>query len=87
MNEALKVTVFYEGVGSKVMKVDGFSDEDLDDLRRMDYRDMKKQVLDALDACNNNLGTCWQNGNGVLSMYMNGVHPKSIFVEIGKSCD
>ena len=49
MNEALQVTTFYEGYGSKVMKVDGFSDEDLDNLRRMDYRDMIQQVLEALD--------------------------------------
>lgn len=87
MEEALQVSVFYEGVGSKVMKVDGFDDGDLEDLRRMDYRDMMKQVTDALDRCNGGLGTCWHNGNGILSVYMNGQYPKSIFVEIGKSCD
>ena len=87
MGEALQVSVFYEGYGSKVMKIDGFSDEDLDELRRMDYRDMKKEVLEALDRYNGGLGTCWQNGNGVYSAYMNGQYPKSIFVEIGKSCD
>ena len=87
MNEALQVTTFYEGYGSKVMKVDGFSDSDLDDLRRMDYRDMIQQVLEALDKCNGGMGTQWKAGYGVFSAYMNGQYPKSIFVEIGKSCD
>lgn len=87
MKEPLKVSTFRNGIGVKVMKVEGFTDEEFYDLTHMDYRDMKKEVLRLLDERNGKLGTNWYRGYGVFSMFTNTGYPGCIFVEMGNSCD
>ena len=82
--EALKVEEFKRSIGTKTMKIDGFTGEELYDFERMDYRDMKNQVLEELDKRNNGIGTCWHNGYGVYNMW---TRDNSVYVEIGTSCD
>lgn len=80
----LKVENDYHLVGSTIMKVTGFDDRELSELNSMDYREMIETVLNALDERNNGLGSCWQNGYGVYTMW---ITDKSVMVEIGNSCD
>lgn len=85
--KALEVSQFYEGVSARIMKIDGLSAEELDELNSMDYREMKEKILEMLDARNMGIGTVWACGYGVYSVFMNQQHPMSLFVEIGRGCD
>lgn len=80
----LTIEEWRKGMGTTTMKVDGFSDQELSDLNAMDYRDMKEVVLDELDSRNNGLGSQWFRGYGVYQVW---VREKSVYVEIGNSCD
>lgn len=85
--QPFNITTFREGIGVRIMQVDGFSDDEMKELGSMDYREMKDTVLEMIDRRNVGVGTCWHNGYGVYSMYTNSIYPNSIFVEIGTSCD
>lgn len=87
MTEPFKTSTFRDGIGIKVMKIEGFSDEEFYDLTHMDYRDMKTEVLRLLDVRNGGLGTTWFRGYGVFAMYTNNSYPNCIFVEMGNNCD
>jgi len=82
--EALKVTEFTRSTSTHTQKIDGFTDAELDYLNLIDYRDMKQYVLDELDKRNNKLGSTWHNGYGVYNVWIRG---KSVYVEIGNTCD
>lgn len=80
----LKTEEWRVGMGTTTMKIDGFSDQELDDLNKMDYRDMKEAVLDELDKRNHGLGSVWFRGYGVYNAW---IREKSVYMEIGNSCD
>lgn len=87
MSNRLSVETFRNGVGVKVWKVSGFSQEELYRLEHEDYRDMKQDVLNLLDERNSGLGSTWYRGYGVFSMFTNQNYPGCIFVETGNNCD
>ena len=80
----LKIETHCRNIGTQTMKVTGFTEPELSELNSMDYREMKDKVLDILDSRNGNTGTCWHNGYGVYSMWINN---GAVFVEIGNTCD
>ena len=82
--DKLKVETAKECIATKVMRVSGFCETEMENLEHMDYRDMKEAVLAELDLRNDMLGTCWHNGYGVYTMWIsNG----AVMVEIGSNCD
>lgn len=84
MSKPLTVEKYREGVSVNVMKVTGFSEQELSELNSMEYREMIDTFLDILDQRNPKLGTCWHNGYGVFTVWINNW---SVYAEIGKSCD
>ena len=80
----LNVETFSEGFGSKCMKITGFTAQELDELEHMDYRDMKKKIVEMLDERNGKLGTRWVCGYGLYTAW---IRNQALFVEIGSSCD
>ena len=84
MAEKLTVETAVERLATKVMKVSGFTEKELETFDRMDYRDMKEAVLAELDLRNQMLGTCWARGYGVYTMWLK---DDAVMVEIGSSCD
>ena len=84
MAEKLTVETAVERLATKVMKVSGFTEKELETFDKMDYRDMKEAVLAELDLRNKMLGTCWACGYGVYTMWLK---DDAVMVEIGSSCD
>jgi hypothetical protein len=82
--EALKVEPVVENIGTRVMKITGWTDNELSELNSMEYREMIDKILEILDVRNLNMGTCWHNGYGVYTAWISG---STVFVEIGNSCD
>lgn len=82
--ERLKVETDRYGMGVNVMKVSGFTNQELKELGSMEQGEMKESVLNMLDERNGNTGTRWKCGYGVYRMWM---HGDAVFVEIGSSCD
>lgn len=80
----LHYELFKNSYSTDVYKVTGFTEDELNELKQMDWRDMKKTVLEVLDKECNGIGTCWHNGYGVFQMWIAG---DAVMVEIGKSCD
>ena len=80
----LTVVKAFDRLGTQTMKVSGFTEAELAALDAMYYQEMKKTVLDELDKRNNGLGTRWHNGYGVYHMW---IKDKTVYVEIGNSCD
>lgn len=76
----LKTECFREQIGTRIMKVTGYSEREISELNSMDYRDMKERVLKDLGS----VGICWALGYGVYTMWISG---SDVMVEIGKSCD
>ena len=84
MSKPLTVEKYREGVSVIVLKVTGFSEPERSELNSMEYREMIDTFLDILDQRNPKLGTCWHNGYGVFTVWINN---GSVYAEIGKSCD
>jgi len=87
MTEPFKISLFNHGLGVNVMKVKGFTPEEVAKISMMSIPERTKAVLDALDKRNGNTGTCWHNGYGVYSVYTLLNYPTCVFVEIGSGCD
>ena len=84
MSKPLTVERYREGVSVNVMKVTGLTDKELSELNSMEYREMIDTFLTILDQRNPNLGSCWHNGYGVYTVWINN---GAVYAEIGKSCD
>ena len=80
----LNVELHYKNNSTDIMRVIGFTEQELSELNSMTYHEMKETVLDALDKRNSGLGSQWKCGFGVFQMWIsNG----AVYVEIGNSCD
>ena len=73
--EQLQIEDVKGTTSTAVKKISGFTDEEIYDIEHMDYRDMKKAVIDAINKCNNGIGKDWR----VLSMWTRG---KLVYAEI-----
>ena len=66
------------------MKITGFSDGELSELKSMEHNEAKDSLLDMLDRRNNGLGTQWMCGYGVFSWWFDN---EFAYMNIGTSCD
>lgn len=84
MAQPLKVEEWHRLSGMKTMRVSGFTDGELSELKSMEHREATASLLDMLDRRNGNLGTCWHNGYGVYGVWYDNEYA---YVNIGTSCD
>ena len=70
--------------GMKTMMIDGFTDAELKELKRMDNDAGMERLLEILDERNDGLGTQWKCGNGIYSFWCDN---ECAFLNIGDSCD
>lgn len=84
MAKPLKVEEWHRLSGMKTMRVSGFTDGELSELKSMEHREATASLLDMLDRRNGNLGTCWHNGYGVYGVWYDNEYA---YVNIGTSCD
>lgn len=82
--DALKVDRERQTNRTSIMRITGWTEQELEDLRHLHYQDMKNAVLEELDRRNGGLGTCWHNAYYVFQMW---VRDDAVMVEIGNSSD
>ena len=66
------------------MKITGFTDGELSELKSMEHYESKEVLLNMLDARNNGLGTQWSCGYGVYGLWYDN---DAAYLNIGKTCD
>ena len=72
------------GNGLDTMKIAGFADGELAELKSIEHGEARKKLLDMLDERNNGTGTMWQCGNGVYGLWFDN---EFAYLNIGRSCD
>lgn len=66
------------------MKITGFSDGELSELKSMEHNESKEVLLNMLDRRNSGLGTQWACGYGVYGLWYDN---DAAYLNIGKTCD
>lgn len=84
MMTKLEIATIERRTGANTMRIGGFSDEELSELKSMEHNEAKDSLLDMLDRRNNGLGTQWMCGYGVFSWWFDN---EFAYVNIGTSCD
>lgn len=81
MEPNLKVEeVNRNGCVFRVMKITGFTAEQMEKIKKLQYQDMVKYLAELLG----NTAVCWQNGYGWYTTWVSG---DAVYAEIGTSCD
>ena len=70
--------------GMDTMKIAGFGDGELSELKSMDHYEAKGKVLEMLDARNDGIGTMWSCGYGVYGLWFDN---EAAYLNIGTTCD
>ena len=70
--------------GKTTMRIGGFLDGELNELKSMEHYEAADKLLEMLDSRNDNIGTCWHNGYGVYGIWFDNEYA---YVNIGASCD
>ena len=70
--------------GMDTMKITGFDDGELSELKSMAHEEAKDKLLEMLDSRNDRLGTRWSCGYGVYSHWFDN---EAAYMNIGSSCD
>lgn len=82
--EALKVETMPCTRALQTMKITGFSDGELTELKAMPNPDAKEALLSMLDARNHGLGTTFLCGYGAYGLWFDN---EAAYLNIGTSCD
>lgn len=79
-----KYDVLASGRGMVPLRIGGFRDGELSELKSMEHFEAKDKLLSMLDNRNNGLGTQWQCGNGVYGLWFDNEYA---YLNVGTSCD
>ena len=66
------------------MKITGFTDAELSELKSMEHFESKETLLQLLDDRNNRQGTAWACGYGVYGLWYDN---DAAYLNVGRSCD
>jgi len=66
------------------MKITGFADGELEELKNLPHRESGEKLLEMLDKRNDGIGSTWHNGYGVWSHWFD---EEAAYVNIGRNCD
>ena len=70
--------------GMAEVKITGFKDGELNELKSMEHREAMEKLVEMLDSRNENQGTCWAQGYGIYGMWFDN---EAAYMNIGTSCD
>ena len=70
--------------GLETVKITGFNDGELNELKSMEHYEAKEKLLDMLDDRNGGQGTLWSGGYGVYGLWFDN---EAAYMNIGCSCD
>ena len=79
-----KLSTVASGAGMQTMKITGFMDGELSELKSMEHKEAKEKLLQMLDDRNGGTGTQWVCGHGVYGMWFD---EEAAYFNIGTSCD
>ena len=68
----------------ETMRIGGFSDRELSELKSMEHNEAKMKLLDMLDVRNGGIGTTWMCGYGVYGLWFDNEYA---YLNVGRSCD
>ena len=84
MNNPLKIEEWQKTAGLQTMRISGFREGELNELKSMEHHEAVIKLLDMLDFRNMGKGTIWHNGYGVYGVWFDN---EFAYVNIGSSCD
>lgn len=70
--------------GMAEMKITGFKDGELNELKSMEHHEAEEKLIDMLDYRNGNQGTCWAQGYGIYGVWFDN---EAAYMNVGCSCD
>ena len=70
--------------GLDAIKITGFSEGELSELKSMEHKEAEQTLLDMLDHRNNNYGSALACGYGVYGLWFDN---EAAYMTIGNSCD
>jgi hypothetical protein len=70
--------------GMQTMRIGGFADRELSELKSMEHMEAKEKLLDMLDSRNGGIGTMWMCGTGVYGLWFDNEYA---YLNIGTSSD
>ena len=70
--------------GLRTMRIGGFHDDELSELKSMEHIEAKDKLLEMLDSRNDGIGTCWMCGYGTYGLWFDNEYA---YLNIGTSCD
>ena len=68
----------------RTMRIGGFRDGELSELKSMDHYEAKDKLLEMLDARNDGIGTCWACGYWTYGLWFDN---EFAYLNVGTSCD
>ena len=66
------------------MRIGGFRDGELSELKSMEHKEAEEKLLVMLDDRNGRIGTAWACGYGVYGVWFDN---EFAYVNVGKTCD
>ena len=83
--DKLKIEKMFSGSKAfDTMKISGFKEGELEDLKFISNQKAKMELLSMLDERNAGIGTMWHNGNGVYGVWFDN---EFAYINVGTSCD
>lgn len=70
--------------GMDTMRIGGFGDGELSELKSMENREAKEKLIDLLDLRNDGIGSAWACGGGVYAVWFDNEYA---YMNVGSSCD
>ena len=80
----LTIDMTHGAGGMNTVKITGFKDGELNELKSMCHFEAKEKILEMLDSRNGGVGTCWMCGPGVYGLWFDN---EAAYLNIGSSCD
>lgn len=82
--EKLKISAWDADRHSTTNKITGFADDELYRLKMLPHHKAEEELIRILDERNDNKGTCWACGYGILGLWFDN---EAAYVRTGKGCD
>ena len=70
--------------GLDQIKISGFNDGELSELKSMEHGEAEKKLIEMLDSRNGGEGTCYACGYGIYGLWFDN---EAAYMSVGTSCD
>ena len=73
----------YSG-GLDHVKITGFMDNELSELKSMEHKEAEQKLIEMLDSRNGGQGTCYACGYGIYGLWFDN---EAAYISVGSTCD